>query len=96
MAVVEAVDQVQIARAATAGADRQLAGQMRFGADGKSGDLFVAEVQPGDAAVAPQSISKAVQAVADNAINALHTGGGEGLDHLVGDSCGHNDGPRSG
>ncbi len=62
---------------------------MRLGAGGKGGDLFVAEMQPGDPAVAAQRVGEAVQAVADDAVNALYPGGGEGLDHLVGNSCGH-------
>ena len=87
--VVQAVDQVQIARAAAAGADRELTGQIRLGAGGKGGDLFVAEVQPGDPTMAAQRVGEAIQAVADDAVNALYAGGGEGLDHLVGNSCGH-------
>jgi hypothetical protein len=74
---------MQIARAAAAGADREFPGQMRFGAGGKRGDLLVAEVQPGDPAVAPQRVSEAVQAVADDTINPSHAGSGEGLDHLA-------------
>ncbi len=54
LAVVEAVDQVQVTRAAAAGADRELAGDMRLGTGGKSGDLLVAQMQPGDPAMAAQ------------------------------------------
>jgi hypothetical protein len=39
--------------------------------------------------LAPQRVGEAVQAVADDAVDALDAGGGEGLDHLVSDSCGH-------
>ena len=84
---------MQVARAAAAGADRELTGQMRLGAGGESGNLFVAEVQPGDPTVAAQRVGEAVQAVADDAVNALYPGGGEGLDHLVGNSCGHRPSP---
>lgn len=40
MTVKQTVNQMQVARSAGAGADRQLAGQLRFRASGESGDLF--------------------------------------------------------
>ena len=48
MAIEQAVDEVQIARAATAGADRELAGQMRLGARGEGRHFLVADVNPLD------------------------------------------------
>ena len=84
LAIIKPVDQVQIAGAATAGADRKLAGHMRIGAGGERGDLFMADMQPGDAAVPAQRIGKAVQAVADNSVNPLDPDGSERLDHFVG------------
>jgi len=63
---------------------------MRLGAGGKGDDLFVTEVQPINPARAPpQRVGEAVQAVADGAVNALDAGGGEGLDHLISNGCGH-------
>ena len=50
MAVEETVDEMQVARAAAAGADGEAARDMGVGAGGESGDLLVAQVQPFDAA----------------------------------------------
>ena len=44
MAVEQAVDQVQVARPAAAGADRELAGQLRLGAGGERRHLLVAHM----------------------------------------------------
>ncbi len=46
LAIEQAVDEMQIAGAAAAGADGEVAGEMRVGAGGEGGDLFVAHVQP--------------------------------------------------
>ena len=67
----------------------RLAGDMRVGAGREGRDLLVADVQPLDAAMAPQRVGKTVQAVADDAVDPLHAGGGERLDHLVGNGVGH-------
>ena len=48
MAVVQAVDQMQIAGTATAGADRELAGGGGIGTCSEGGDFFVAGVHPAD------------------------------------------------
>src|SRR5262249_7402814 len=69
--------------AAAAGADREPAGEVRVAAGRKGRDLLMADVEPLDAAVAAQGIGEAIEAVADDAIDALHAGGGESLDHLV-------------
>ena len=79
---------MQVAGAATAGADRQAPGDMGVGAGGEGGDLLVADMQPLDAARAAKRVGEPVQAVADDALDALHSGGGENLDHLVGDGLG--------
>ena len=54
LAVEQAVDQMQVARTAAAGANRQLARQMRLGAGREGGALLMAHVDPldrsGDAA----------------------------------------------
>jgi hypothetical protein len=46
VAIVEAIDQVQIARTAAAGAHRQTSRQMRFRARGKSRDLLMPYMDP--------------------------------------------------
>ena len=62
---------------------------MGVGASGEGGDLFVAHMQPFDAAAPPNGVGEAIETVADDAIDPLHSGGGENLDHLVGDGLGH-------
>ena len=71
VAVEQAVDQVQVAGAAAAGADRELAGQMRVGAGGEGRDLLVPDMQPVDLALPAQCVGEPVQAVADDAVDAL-------------------------
>ena len=51
MTVKQAVDEMQVSRPATSGTDRKLSGQMRFGAGGKGGDLFVPDMHPFDLAL---------------------------------------------
>src|ERR1700735_1608268 len=88
-AVEKAVDKGEIARAAAAGAYGEGASDMGVGAGGEGGDLFMAHMQPFDAAAPANGVGEAIEAVADNAIDPLHSGGGENLDHLVGDGSGH-------
>src|SRR5229473_3125614 len=87
--IEQPVDQVKVARPAAAGADRDFSGEMRLGARGKGGDLLVPDMQPFDLALPTNRIGKAVQAVADNAVNPLDTSGGEGLGELVSDGFWH-------
>ena len=89
LAVEETVDEMQIARAAAAGADGEVARDMRVGAGGEGGHFFVAHVQPLHAAAPAHGVGEAVQTVADDAVDALHASRGENLDHLVGDGLGH-------
>jgi hypothetical protein len=80
---------VQIARTAAAGADSQPAGHVCVGAGGEGGDLFVAYMQPFHAAAPANGVGEAVQTVADDVVDTLHSSGGENLNHLVGDGLGH-------
>ena len=89
LAVEKTVDEVQIARAAAAGAYGEGASDMGVGASGEGGDLLVAHMQPFDAAAPANGVGEAIEAVADNAIDPLHARRGENLDHLVGDGLGH-------
>lgn len=70
--VIPAVDEVHVARAVAADADREFAGQLRFRAGGEGGDLLVAHVRPLQVAVTSQRVGEAVQRVARHAIQ---TGG---------------------
>src|ERR1700761_1932194 len=84
LAVEQAVDEMQVAGSAASGADREGVGQMGFGPGGKSGDFFVTDVKPLDLALLADGVGKAVQAVADDAIDALYAGCGEGFGKLFG------------
>jgi hypothetical protein len=63
--VKQSVDEVQVAWAATAGADRQLACELglRPGREGRR--LFVADMNPLDLPVSADGIGNRVEAVAD-------------------------------
>ena len=93
--IIEAVDQVQIARAAAAGADRERAGQMRLRTRRKRGDLLVPDMDPLDLALPANRVGQPVQAVADNAVDPLDTGGGKGFSKLISDQFCHVSGPFS-
>jgi hypothetical protein len=80
VAVEKAVDQMQIARPAASGTDRQFADQMRFGA---GGDLLVTDVQPFDLALPANRIGQAVEAVTDNAVDPFDAGDSESFGKLV-------------
>src|SRR6202171_1265075 len=90
VAVEQTIDQVQVAWAATSGADREAACDMRIRAGRERGDFLVPDMQPLHAAVAPQRIGEAIEAVAHDSIDTLDTGGGEGFDHLVCDCLCHD------
>jgi hypothetical protein len=89
LAVEETVDEMEVTGAAAAGADREVAGNMRLGAGGEGGDLFVAHVQPFDAAAPANGVGEAVQTIADDAVDALHARRRKNFNHLVGDGLGH-------
>jgi hypothetical protein len=71
--VVETVDQVQVARAAAAGADRQLSGQRGIRRRRARGRLLVTDVLPRDFAGAPERVGEPVEAVTRQAVDAAHT-----------------------
>jgi len=60
VAVEQAVDEVQIAGAATASADGEFARQMRLGASRKGSDLLVPDVDPLDLALSSQSVGEGI------------------------------------
>src|SRR5216684_1753634 len=90
VAVEQTIDQVQVARAATSGADRETACDMRVRAGGERGDFLVPDMQPLHAAMATQGIGEAIEAVAHDSIDTLDTGRGERFDHLVCNSARHD------
>ncbi len=90
VAVEQTIDQVQIARTATSGADRETTCDMRIPAGRERGDFLVPDMQPLNAAMAAQRIGEAIEAVAHDSVDALNAGGGEGFDHLVCNSACHD------
>ena len=85
VSVEQAVDEMQIARAAGAGADRELAGDLRFAGRGEGCGFLVPHVDPFDVLAFAQRLGEAVQAVADNAEDALHARLGQCFCDEIGD-----------
>ncbi len=77
--IEQAVDEMQIARAARPRADGKLAGDLGFARGGEGGNLFMPDVNPVDRLSLAQRIGEAIQAVADHAENALDAGLGQRL-----------------
>jgi hypothetical protein len=74
MAVVEAVDQVQVARTAASGAHRDFPGELAFRPRREGRRLLVAHVHPLDLFVLANRIRYAVQRVAGQTIDTFHAG----------------------
>jgi hypothetical protein len=72
MTVKQTVNQMQVTRPAGTGADRQLAGQLRFRAGGESGNLFMAGGHPVNGAHAVQAIAQSVEGIAGDAPDTFH------------------------
>jgi hypothetical protein len=90
--VVQAVDQVQVAGAAAAGAGHEPTGQLGFPAGGERSRLLVPHLHPVDAVVAADGVHHRVEAVADHPLHPPHPGGEQDLDKLVGHgTLSHND-----
>jgi hypothetical protein len=81
---------VQIAGSTAPGADRKLSCHVRFASGCESRDLLVPHMHPFDLALAADRIGQAIQAFADDAVDPLDPGGGEGLRKLVSNCFGHN------
>src|SRR5580692_5235273 len=89
MAVEQSVDQMQIARSAATGAYRKIARQVRFGARRECGHLFVPDVHPLDVSSTAHDVGQAVEAIADDAEYALHSGRHQGIYELIRDGSSH-------
>jgi hypothetical protein len=73
MAVIEAIDQMEIAGAATPRAHRQISGQMRFSASCKSGSFFVSYMDPLEIVAGVNRIRDAVEGVAGQSVDSPHS-----------------------
>src|SRR5882757_2466113 len=89
VAVVEAVDQVQVARATGTRTDSERAGEVGVGPGCESRRLLVTNMHPLDLALAAKCIGQPVQAIADEAVNPLDAGGFKGFGELICDGL-HN------
>jgi hypothetical protein len=72
--VEQAVDQVQVARPAAAGAYRQFPGQRRLGGRREPRGLLVPDMLPGDLAVAAQRVGEPVQGVPRDPVHPPYAG----------------------
>jgi hypothetical protein len=80
MTIEQAIDEVEIAGPAAPGANGERAGEVRFGTRGKRGDLFVANMDPFNPVLPAHRIGYAVQAIADDTVDAFYAGRCERLD----------------
>src|SRR5271156_4183818 len=71
---------MKVAGTATAGADGQLAGDVRIGARGERRDFLVADVNPFDGFLPADLVDRPIKRIADDSINSLDPGRGQNLD----------------
>ena len=90
LGVEEAVDQVQVARAAAAEDDGELTGQLGVGGGREGCRLLVADQAPGDGPVASHGLGEAVERVPRHPVGAGHPVGPERGDDVVCDRA-HGD-----
>ena len=90
MTIEQSIDEVQIARPAAACADGEFSRQMRLGAGRECGDLLVPYVEPLDLAMAADGIRQPIEAVADDAINALDPRGSQRFHELLSNDPRHD------
>ena len=83
MAIEEAIDKVQIARSAAAGADREITREMRLRTRCKGRDLLVPDMNPFDLSLATKRVCQTIEAIADDAIDTLDAGRCEHFRKLI-------------
>src|ERR1035438_8133663 len=74
MTIIEAIDEMEVARSATSGAYRKFASERRFRSDGKSGSLFISQPNPLHSILPPHRVPDTVERIARHSIDAPHTG----------------------
>jgi hypothetical protein len=80
---------VQTARYATPGADGELSCQMRLSTCRKSGNLLVPDMQPLDLPLPTNGIGNAVEAIANNTVDALDASSCKDVRELISNSSCH-------
>src|SRR6266851_9840154 len=83
MSVEQTLDQVGIAWAATAGAHGQAASELGFGSRGEGPGLLVADMYPFDSVGTSDRVHDRVEAISDDAVDALDPGLPEHLYELL-------------
>ena len=86
VAIVEPVDQVEVARAAAAGADGELAGEVRLGARGEGRRLFVPHVDPSKLVLPADGVGDPVERVSRDPIDPRDPSADEGVHEQVRDA----------
>jgi hypothetical protein len=74
---------VKVSRAAAAGTDRKLPGEMGLGAGCEGSDFLVPDVNPFDLVLAAQRVGEPIEAVADDAIDPFDAGRDEDFGKLI-------------
>src|SRR5262249_26853649 len=95
VAVEQAVDEMEIARPAAAGADRELTREMGLGTGCKGCAFLVPDMNPFDLALTAQRVGQPVETVTDDPVNAFNSRGGENLGELIRDPLCHRSFPFS-
>src|SRR5262245_20633761 len=83
VAVEQAVDEMQIARSAAAGADRELTREMGLATGGKRRDLLVPDMNPFDLALAAERVGQPIETVANDAVDPFDSGRDENFGKLI-------------
>src|ERR1019366_6444799 len=73
VSIIQSVYQVEIAWPATPPADGQLPGELRLSSGCERADLFMPDLNPGNALVAAQGVNNAVQRISGHAIDSLYS-----------------------
>src|ERR1700732_2343805 len=89
MTVEQSVDQMQIARSAAAGTDGEITREMRLRTCCKGRDLLVPDMNPFDLSLATKRVCQTVEAITDDAIDALDAGRCEHFRKLICDCSYH-------
>jgi hypothetical protein len=80
MAVEEAIDQVDVARSATACAHHKVTTQVGFRTGGKRRNFLMPNMHPLDLMMLPDSVGNTVQGISTDPVDALDSGRNERLD----------------
>src|SRR5215831_13056702 len=83
MTIVQAVDEVQVARAAASGADGQTPGEVRFRARGERRRFLMPHVYPLELVLSADGVRDAVEGIAGDSVHPRDPACGQGLNEHV-------------